>query len=279
QYKHGELQYDRFRDLKLVRDVHGRYHPVCKLAELHKLPLALAPADKDDIGKALHDRKLAFVLSPKTLEWFEVDTVRGLLDVLASRTGAQWLSQGYLNADVRDFDSLKSCVGGEYFVLKDDEVDATDLHALEAIRKASYQFPNLVGRANSSRKIFAGKSETSLAWTDGATYIAIEQGMLRNCRQGLAGFLAVVMALADRYLYSRSSLDGEPDADHLEEFHNLVSGPAAAALSTIAVDTFHAYIKTLRDKGIKIPRDVAVDEDMDATFDWLTTEPGDIKPN
>lgn len=85
-----------------------------------------------------------------------------------------------------------------------------------------------------ARTVRLGRSTSAQAWTDGLTYIAVEQRQLKQLSKGFAGFSSLSALLIHEYMHSSSNLGSDVhDLSFYRNFHNVcvqttVQGTAAA---------------------------------------------------
>lgn len=273
----GEIDYNRLRDAKLVRDVRGYYHSLDKLSML-SIPLTVAPKDKDKIGIAVHQRKLAFVLSPKTLEWFDVSSPADLLCAVANQVDSGFTRQRLLNVRIEDFSASSTHVGGNHIVLDEKEMDKVTVGILRSIRKSAdslqYRIQSIVhGSAGlKARQIKAGQSDVASCWTDGRDFISINETILKQARTGMAGFYRIAQLIADQCVFTANTIDHDLSTDELELSRTLLVSDASMIIAEAAESMFRAYVDYLKLNNLTVIRPLAKSEDTIAKMDAHSKE-------
>lgn len=111
-------------------------------------------------------------------------------------------------------------------VIEDEKLADDERTGLEALRKVNAQWQS----KTSIRRIVAGASDLFLAWTDGASYIAVSTSQLRALRRGSYAAGSLMWLLAHEYAHNDSSSSGGHghDFEFYRRFHEMVSSPRFA---------------------------------------------------
>lgn len=186
-------------------------YPVWTVADERSLP-----------AERLHKSGAVAVLSRRTLERFSALTVEDLLLKLR-RCMAQhssWLPLRF--TDIQTREAIADCEA--YQASKYEVIDPKDLtkrqkQALSVARGASKEVARLLGKKG--RHVVPGSSDDAEAWTDGATFIAIDTKVLGQAMsRGLAGWGKLVAVLVHEYLHdAASNLAHGHTPDFYEAFH------------------------------------------------------------
>lgn len=137
-----------------------------------------------------------------------------LKEVLGSRArSTKWIP----------FEVLVGQFDGLHDILDDAQLDPEERLAIQVLRDSNHAFVHLVnGYEGQPRKIYVGHSDSSNAWTDGSTYIAINRKVLPRIREG--GALSLALLMLHEYLHPEES-EREHDHDYAfyQRFHNFAN--------------------------------------------------------
>lgn len=273
QFCNGDLPYDEIKTAKIVT-LSDRQRISLERLSRTRLPLTVETEDGSRAADILMSRKIALVLSSRTLDEFSVDGDRGFLDLIASlierHSSGTWLADTFRHISTAAFGSLSSSLDNDQLVLKDTDLEKRDRILLTAVRAGNTE---LVKRLNwfredeqagalATRSLFAGKSDTAAAWTDGAVTISMNLDELRQGNSGLQGFNALTITLLHEYLHDNSDAGSHlHDAEFYERFHAYAFAETRPVW-TAAMTMFREYLKGLEKASIRIPRSLLHDADM-----------------
>jgi len=219
-----------------------------------RIPMTVAERGNGMAEKMLRDRT-TLVLAQTTLERFGVSTVTDLITVLSSRlsqAGAEHHGMGVrLQERTKVVEDIKECPG--FRQLQAQKIPHNELtkqqavflrcaaEARYAVHAALYAFD---GRKPAYRDIILGRSDSSLAYTDGASYIAIvDTAAEAAMKQGLAGFLKVVHLLVHEMLHDDDDTGSHAhDLEFMSAFHDITIHHADHVLRA-ASKAFTIYCK------------------------------------
>lgn len=277
QFCNGEIPYERIKDAKIIT-LSGRQRISLERLSRTRLPLTVEAADGSRAADVLMSRKIAVVLSPRTLDEFGAETMKGLNDMIAAlierHSESAWMASTFRNLRFVEFSVLSSTIDSKHIVLQDDEMDKRDRILLNAIRAGNKELVRRLRYCRedgffdqlTARNIFAGKSETAAAWTDGCTTTTVDLKEMRKGNSGLYGFSDIVLTLLHEYLHDSSDAGSHlHDAEFYERFHAHVftwNRPVWASANTM----FREYLSGLEKAAIRIPR--ALLQDADKTFQF-----------
>lgn len=205
----------------------------------------------------LHRSGTASVLSPRTLERFDVESVADLQEALIRYFRRCYGRDHIANkiAKIKIFPSAKDCPAygsEEYTTVPDNKLDADRRAVLTLARdlnESVYWF--LRGEkaiAGELRTLTAGQSEHAAAWTDGETFIALSEQLLKRAGQnGLSGWLELTLVLVHEWLHDMASNQhhGHP-VEFLQAYHDLSFHPC---VGKIALTGFAQFVKKGKGAG------------------------------
>lgn len=221
QMRAGKLAAGAASKLKIFTAVTGRHYTlkdVLQQATFASAPLGFRPGDR------VHQSKVAFVLAWDTLERFGFadSDVAGLLAWLASYSGRSWWKP-----DAVDLAKLTEGIADTLEVVAeadqtlDERVWASlarlGLSGLSGdVDEAYWQ-----GHAPKYREIRIGSSDrTSMGWTDGERYIAVDRGFLADRRLNINGLVDLGLLLCHELCHHGSDVPSHGhDHAFYEEFH------------------------------------------------------------
>lgn len=238
----GERSYSEVAEQKVIRYSNGKW---VSIEDFRTKPnwldrwakpvvvrtrLTVAPKDNDRVADRLIQTQRHIVLSPWTLEAFGVRNVEGLLAVLSKH---QVMSSGY----ERPFNELLQCVqsfeeAGKSVSLAAKMVSAqkcTDREramrsvAAAMTRNIAWAVQQASGITVPERRVVVGESDTAAAWTDGATYIAIERRVLHKAfAKGYSGVVKLANLMLHEYCHALPSIDSHGhDLEFFELFERV----------------------------------------------------------
>lgn len=129
-------------------------------------------------------------------------------------------------------------------------VRAAQQAALRRVRTAGLAYPG------PTRKIFAGDSTTADGWTDGSSYIAINQTVLGRLAHGPQQCDYVAAVLVHEWCHQ----DPDPathDAEFYRRYHDLTCHPTLALLPYLARKFTEKYAAYLMESELPVPQAVA----------------------
>ena len=183
----GEMDYRDITDAKLVTDIVGRGHTIVSLATgvYSKAPLTSADLGSQ-MGERAHTRRLAFVISPHTLERFGVETVREFQRALSGALGqskaTSWLCDSVNRLRVvEDLREAVPTLREGYDILRDDELSKIEKAGLQAMKRMAHDIGNamknqgVLSLKSPNRIIQLGASDVAEAWTDGQSKMAVHK--------------------------------------------------------------------------------------------------------
>lgn len=268
----GEISYrdDDVGKLRLLKDVTGKRHPINRLSS--KIDITFCTEDQKRLGMRVHEKRLAFVMHPSMLDMLGVYSanVESVNEKLSAMTMHEWRGQAIsgLLANVVGFDAYATMFHDHHEPL-DTQKDLTKLEqcAVSAMNDARdaihYAFYRSVNECPSRRKIILGVSETAEAWTDGATYVAVERETAKLLRKGIEGCTQIAGILIHEYCHTAPDLTGHGHPpEFFERFHD-VALCGDTGLGFVASRLLKSYTAALRRKGFKPTRALNIAEDSD----------------
>ena len=265
RFVEGEIGYCDVEDAKLITDIVGRGHSVATLLGANgRLPLTTAELGSR-MGEHAHCRKLAFVVSPQTLERFGVESVGGLRRVLSAALGQSkstaWLKECVDRLRVvEDVQKAVPTLREGHDVLKATELDKAEKAALRALQHMAYDICSsmrnggIIGSQARDRELWLGVSEVSEAWTDGETKIMVERGQLALMHEGIGGFAGLANLLVHEYLHDTADVGSHThDQEFYARYHEATCG-SAGVLNQAVLRGLRRWVLELHEAKLTVPK-------------------------
>jgi hypothetical protein len=219
---------------------------------VHAGKVCLAPSDGDRLAERLHRAKVGFVIAPRTLTRFGVETLEELLSKLEKATTLKWGRW----PEVVPFATVAGGYTRHYNPVADKDANPEELRAIRQLRRVNAVLGNWLNKASigsiGGRDVRLGESDAALAWTDGQTMITVERRwLLRTAKRGLNGWFQIMMVMLHEYCHTGLDMDGH---EHPQEFYeafeelacdsaNPIAELALAAASTFMAEQLAAGVK------------------------------------
>lgn len=265
-------------DLRLITDTTGRQHPLRKLTQFchygelnrwNRMPLTVEPVSGSMIADKVHQAKEGFVLSKTTLERFGAESLEDFARLISELMNRR----GYRNSQLYwvSFEELATGYSDQHVEFDYNKLPKAEQAVLTTLNACSGKVADLLLKAgvlegNSWRHVMrelrAGVSDTALAWTDGQRAIWLNRTVLAQAAKSQSGFFSAISTLVHEYLHRASDKDSHRhDAEFYEHFHTIMGDPP---IYEIAGKGFARLVKTLRQRGIRLPSAVKKMEDVEA---------------
>lgn len=217
----GLLKYSDVSDAKLITAVTGRHYTIAELTNYTAVTVA---RDGDRRGDWLHRQGNVFVLAESTLSRFGVTSAAALMDRLESITH----SYGYAKIVKLDYYSAISSLRGNFDLLPPSKLNKAEkvwLRLLDSLVKRNAVWASLA----KDRAVRIGDSDSALAWTDAATYIAFSRRFLAKQVFDQFGIGKVLSVLLHECCHvTPDNVDHDHDQAFYEMFHDHADAIAPA---------------------------------------------------
>lgn len=231
-------------DGKLITLTDGRHVTLRSVAQRK---IWTTGEDRTKPAEDLHRSGAAAVLSIRTLDRFGVSTVADLLRrLLSANWGPHRSLREYLKLDtVEAIESIEDVPGFQnpsYQLLTVKELTAPQKVGLSISQRVSDELARVLRKKR--RRLVPGRSAFAEAWTDGATYIAVEEHRLAAAQaDGVSGWMRMVHLLLHEYLHdAASNLSHAHSMEFYETFHEHCF-ENSDHLTRIAVGAFRYHCK------------------------------------
>lgn len=296
RFKSRSIKFNDAIELKLITDISGRQRPISDLARCGRYgdnkKFTVAPTVDSVIGGKAHDKKLMYVLSPKTLNEFNVESVDELVELINSLhpirdNECKGGVYNYIKKDaIGKFELLESLISDTRDYISNKQLSREETLAMYAIGRLSAAINDITSERNeygqihyrTPRKLKVGISETAEAWTDGQSFIALNQKLINEARQGVSGFMRIALVLVHEYCHKSDDMgDHAHDFEFYNEYHDFSIDTDVFRHAVLAAQS---YATTLARENIKILKPALKDQQADfhlnqAYEDAIVTEHND----
>lgn len=260
---------DALAKAKVFTDYGGKHH---SLSGLYRGAMAAGnaiavPDDYSLKADKVHQRKLALVISPKTIERarhmalseiFEriaknLETFMGGARYGAGYTMAQHLKE--LQEMLRPITEVAGLINESHHLVDEKDLSKEEKLTLRVLRDLSYQFRGAIPGCSGIRELRVCESETVDGYTDGRTNIFIERKFLKvggSAGQAFKAFDALKNLLVHEYLHDADDSTGHGHPQEFwQAFHDILSNPNSS-IAGFAYDAVMRYVAARRRAGIKM---------------------------
>lgn len=274
----GGVTLDEAWDQRLITDVRGRHWPVSALLlSGNPASFTVSPTEGSQLAETVHLRKLAFVVSPKTLARFGVDDAEAWLERLAATRTDDSSSARVLERIITlhaPFAQFADLLREGFETLDDKALKPGERMILQAVNTAQHPVPyafRSVGQQRAIRRVRAGLSETALAWTDGSDYICLNRDLLTHANRGAQGMAALAGLLVHEYIHDRSDTEAHAHGPEFYElYESLVADPTVNLVGELTNAMLSAYTAALRQANRRMPHRIVREEDRAAQIARLS---------
>lgn len=253
-----------FMSEKLITDFSGKHYSlsdVCS-AVTHRYngTLALAPNLTNLKADKVHDSKLGFIVSPKTMERFGLDSLEEVFEQLeAAGTSLGLVPPGRyssvgntlrdLKKALKSFDAVSKLITEAHHPVAMSSLTPEEKEVLDVLNEAQNCLIRGFHRHSTGRTIRnlrVGESETADAWTDGESYICINREQLKVPGfpgSALTRFLALGTLLVHEYTHTDDDTAGHVhDSDFFQTYEAV----------TCATNTLGEFVDAALNKWLAI---------------------------
>ncbi len=258
----------------VLTDIEGKHFSLDKLrTRLYGVQEITSAARGDRTAVKVAQQRMAIVLSEETLQRFEVETIRDLVETLTAfaefhddDVNPHHWSAHHLANSLR---ALTAKPIADYRHLIDETYETLDVKTLTPTRKihlaALTHGANMIAKVlgKPQRRIIAGRSEIAEAWTDGVKAIWIETGNLMMLSDGYVGAAKLAALMVHEYMHDGPDTEThDHDIEFYENFHDQVLGTDVVGKGAAAMVKHLA--EAARRAGSKPNNKVLIFEDMEA---------------
>lgn len=264
----GNLKFSDVLKLKLIRDSRNRLLDISQFIMCSK-PITEAKNSGCKIADTLATRGIALVLHHDECRIWDIYEPIDLVDIFSTSLISEYRNETdkskinqanyYLkqlrNLNFVDFDVISKGITLEIEIYKNSDLTLKQRAGRLAVEYASRVLAKKISKISenpkSKRKILIGKSLTSLAWTDGSTYITLNESTLDWLDDGIEGMTSICHVLLHEYLHDVNDTSShEHNFDFYNEFHHCsVQGIIGTAVTSLN----HQYQRELLKLNLPLP--------------------------
>jgi hypothetical protein len=262
-FRFNQASYQDIMDKPIIEDVNGRSYTISQFVATRK-PV-VRPGTDLRIAEEVHRRKLAFVLSRKTLEMFNCDTPAELQKAICEmirRDTDDW--RILHNAERFDthttIQAIASTISSNYDVIDAKKLEEKDRLALQSLNyivsPLNHRLVKYIRKTGKKSKykdliIRAGSSDVADAWTDGRDYIVFDKAKaLDLINHGIQGCARLAALLLHEFLHTEPDTDKhDHDIAFYEEYHDIIID--TPIIGDLSIMLFNRYMTLLKAKGIR----------------------------
>lgn len=241
--------------LKMLKNIDGRYVSILDINWQYRLAdqagaVKVSWAEKTSrIGRAVHSQGIAYVLDKTWLETIPGSSLKDRMERLIKESKIRESRYGRIREFVY-FEDVKDCSGemsADHKVVAEKDLTAVEIVALRAANTLSRYISgstNDQGRPGEKadyweyRKVYAGESETALAWTDRKS-IWVSRDLLKKSLAGFAGAQRLAMVLVHEYCHDApNATDHAHSAEFYERFEEFATGEVTSNGLANGIDAF-----------------------------------------
>lgn len=264
RYVAGDLDYKEVAALRLITDITNRGHTLEQFVNSQRggaCPIiTMAPADSV-LGEQAHMTKTAFVLHPKTLACFGVETFeefrQTVLDCLRTVPYLYRFERFEANA-VFEPDLAKAVphLSDAYHIVPEKEYTAKEKALLYGLSFVDRDLRNLIDKLEDrdeplkGRLLKVGVSDAADGWTDGRSQIVITRKLMANADAGFGGVLRILAVMTHEYLHNGPSTNShEHDEIFYHRFHSAYA--YSNKVGNLAFKAYALYVRRLQKDGFR----------------------------
>lgn len=267
----GNIDVQEMMKLPIVPIVSEKYTTMIKMIDHASGCVTLAPVAYSATGDRIHAVNMAAVLSPdllNALNFFSVEdfiqSIQSVIDVKISlmiqKNGGHQTSESYElnkikkqinNIKIVSFGLLRDEFNDRSVIIDDKKLTPLQKCYLKAVNSLNRNIAKITGQA--PRKIVLGESETAQGWTDGRSYIALNERRVDGLfTKGYDNIYKVMLILLHEYAHDNSSTSDHPhDLDFYKRYHDWDMN-LSMSKHGIANIAFKTYITARKNAGFKM---------------------------
>jgi len=264
RFASGDLEYKEVEKLRFITDITNRSHTLEQFVNTRRgaaRPIFTLGQPGSALAERAHMTKCAFVIHPKTLVCFGVDTLDEFREkILACLKGAPRLYryEWFKKEAIFEADLSKAVphLSNDHDIVPANEVTAKEKAVLYGLSYIDNDLRHLLDTLEDrnqplkSRMMQVGISDSADAWTDGRNYIALTRKVLAYGDAGFGGMLRLISLLAHEYMHDEPSTGTHThDETFFHRFHS--SHVYSNKLGNLAFKAYSLYVRRLQKQGFK----------------------------
>lgn len=275
QWIDGEVDHSKIENCSLIEDCSGRKW---KLSTLLYKVLTVHTEGPKLAADRIQQTKVAFVIAQKMMDIFGVEKPENLIKRIEAlinrdREGTYF---GPVTLEFTHISELLESNNTDHMILKDKELNKTERVALAALSRGVGNLQDAVYSATSTnrgdknrRKLYIGESNASKAWTDGATFIALNRNLIRDhIRDGFRGFTYLANVMVHELVHEQNTATNHGHGSEFYEiFHDVLCGQHSLAYGTAVRVMMADFLGRAQKQGLKLSRNELRDLDREVEIE------------
>lgn len=279
----AEIPWDIIVKKKIFKTVNNKYFSLLNIvgSSQHKRFALIGETTKNEAEYVLRNR-LGIVFDDDILRLFDINNLNELVEILKNSLENYSDDEDATSGDYRTvLHDLHEWVNNELSILTLSEfsnvvIGAEKILSHKDLNKKENIVLNVLKAKNKNiamiaskflnvnvepRKILIGESVMAAAWTDGASFVAINKKELEYADYGINGFSKLYAILLHEYLHTSSSSASHPHNDEFYiAFHEaILRMPQHQGIFEQARSSAKLYAERLKEKNIPISKKLAED--------------------
>lgn len=265
----GELPLKDISTKRLFKDISGKNSSLKMLFDHSNFNFTLAPSKNSTLGEKVHNNRSAFVFTPDWLGDMNFDSLDELFSSIkiAAETELKELEKttryGMGIYDLKDllrnleevnivkFSDVSEGIDNSHCLIPDSKLTKLQKIKLKGIERLNLDVCSSFNHGGAKRRIVVGESETAEAWTDSATFIAINKDILDEAYSGgVKGLTRIANILVHEYCHDEASVgDHNHNHEFYQRFHDAVTSRNYSPM-VWSEEAFLTYFKARQKAGI-----------------------------
>jgi hypothetical protein len=239
----GELDDAQAINLKLLTDVSGRHWSIMQFFGNcpYRYGEKMTVCDRGSAGKgdAVHQAKLAFVMSAETVEIFGCGNGKNLLSLIRKVYDRNNRYMSHSEWKFIPFEKIADKFDESHVMVPKDEWTPKEAAVLHAVESESWRICNTLDGSygyGKNRKLVLGQSGTADGWTDGSTFIALNRKWLgARMDMGMKECTDIAALMLHEYCHDCSDAGSHVHSpEFYQKFHDAVTqGAISCCVDTL----------------------------------------------
>ncbi|WP_318452336.1 ATP-binding protein [Photobacterium leiognathi] len=258
----GSIKYKDIAHLALIKDCRGKAFSIRTLLS-RRIPLTLTSTN-NLIADEICNSKVATVLNANELRYWKATDITewiGRLEKIIKEDARYYLLESLSNINIVDIEQLQSAYQHQLTTIKQSRLTPKQSAARNAIDYASKV---MSGRLSSQlntpinkRKVLLGNNSIVRAWTDGVSFIAINDSMIKYLDSGYYGAVQIALLLLHEYCHDNADTQSHGhDFMFYEKYHDLSTSIDNEIVGHTASSLYTRYLDELTRKRLGLPKEI-----------------------
>lgn len=260
----GTLKFENIESLRLITDITNRGHTLEQFMNGRRSWMVTQAPVGSQRGEIAHMTKTAFVIHPKTLARFGVETLEQFRDKLLAcmkkAPDRYWLKNFRQHAVFEpDLNKAVPHLSDNHQVVAEKDHTEKEKAVLWGLAYVEADVRRLIDEVENRdeplkhREFKVGISDVAAAWTDGVRTVVFDRKTLKHAEAGFGGMLRILSTLVHEYLHNGPSTDThEHDETFYYRFHSTYV--YSDKLGNLAFKAYRLYVNRLMSKGITLSK-------------------------